>query len=217
MTRPWLRLLGLALALPLAAQADADADATSALRAVLELRHPQVRDWSIQLLPCEDPTADTDGTTPVVRRIGRRSAVQVGTVVRWFAVSGRQPVVVLRQPLEPGARLRADLLEVAEREAFAVSCRSPAPDGAALETARRLRRGEMLCAADVRPVPAVHHGQTVPVEVMGERVAIHGAAVALDDGHAGDIVTALNPATRDVFVGRVTGSGSLVVDTRTSP
>lgn len=76
---------------------------------------------------------------------------------------------------------------------------------------RALRAGEVLTAAAYRPMPLVKSGDTVRIRVSVGGIEAAGHAVAQQSGHLNERIRLINPESRRLLTGRVTGAGEVEV------
>jgi flagella basal body P-ring formation protein FlgA len=192
-----------------AVPAFANGPAEDALRAELQRRFPHVERWDIR--PFSD--VESAGGSPKVVSVGARSAVRVGRRLRWYAVSGFQPVVSATHAMGTGAALNAKAGRIEERDVIAAGC-DPLTDTGALDgmrTRRPLRANEVICAKAIEPRPTVARGETVTVRYVGERVSLVTKGVAKSDGNLGDSLIVSPVKSRDSFAAQVSGAGEVTI------
>jgi flagella basal body P-ring formation protein FlgA len=100
------------------------------------------------------------------------------------------------------------------REILGLETLAPVRDFSALgmETARAIRAGQTLSAADLVQPREVKRGDRVNVIVRSNRAVLRLEARALAAGRRGDWVVLENPATKKRFRGRIDGPGSVLID-----
>ncbi len=79
------------------------------------------------------------------------------------------------------------------------------------QATRRLVAGKPIALNALQMPMAVQRGAGVPASYTGNGISISTILVALQDGAAGDVITARNPQTGVVVRASVTADGSLTV------
>lgn len=162
----------------------------------------------------DEPTPASSGTR---RRRVEVKVEQEGRVVAvvpaQVEVSAVGPVVVVRRPVERGALLTADDVEVEQRPL------TSSADTALREVADAIGKRARVALATRRPVtlsmlasaPMVRKGDVVQllIEAPGMRLSVAGEA--LESAGAGDRVRVVNPASKKEMTGQVVAHGTVVV------
>lgn len=76
---------------------------------------------------------------------------------------------------------------------------------------RALRAGEVLTTTAFRPMPLVKSGDTVRIRVSVGGIEAASHAVAQQSGHLNERIRLINPESRRLLTGRVTGAGEVEV------
>jgi len=158
-----------------------------------------------------------EGATPVLR----------GHVL--FAVEASVDGIVARRVVVPALIRTFDSVLVAARqlEAHAAVAREdvrwarvettnwiwrPVEDPARLDgkrTKRIVAEGSALCEEFLEDVPVIEHGETVTLRAIAGGVSVATAAVALEDGREGSVITVRVAHAHDRVRARVTGPGQV--------
>lgn len=139
---------------------------------------------------------------------GRR---RIGSAIATVRLSG--PSIRAARPLARGESIvDADLVEVPGDLAGVPLKPLPARlDVVGAKAARDIAAGEVVTAAVVRVPPLVQSGDEVVVRARVGGVEAEGRAIAAQDGGAGTVIQVVNPETRRMLKGRVTGRGEVEV------
>lgn len=79
-------------------------------------------------------------------------------------------------------------------------------------TTKPLKQGEILREDQLQPIPLVFKDREVNVIVKNNNIEITIVGIAKADGWMGDRIPVLNPTSRKIFQGRVTGSNVVEVN-----
>ncbi|MFZ5663453.1 MAG: flagellar basal body P-ring formation chaperone FlgA [Pseudomonadota bacterium] len=126
------------------------------------------------------------------------------------------PVLVVRQPVAPGAPVPAEALAVETREVAGLA--SPGlsdPAQAVGQLARRLLvPGTVLTARDLAAAPVIRRGDAVALIARAGGIEVRAEGRALGDAAPGDRVNVENLATRRIVQARARGAGEVEVTAR---
>ncbi len=162
-------------------------------------------------------TVDVSGPAPGgtfrVRLRLLRDGSPVGEARASVRAVVKGPALVARRGLRMGSPIQADAVEVAERDLTALDG-APARDVAALAgrvPARTIASGEVITARLLTAAAVVRRGKPVELRVEEGALRVIAPGTARSDGAPGDVIAAVNPATRAVVYGVVQPDGSLRV------
>jgi flagella basal body P-ring formation protein FlgA len=205
-----IAVLGIALAGTAAAASAAGAE--ELLLARLHERYPLITRWEIKPFTVRVAEAPSDGEASIVT-LGPRSAVRIGTRLRWFAIAGFRSVATTKHAIAAGEKLGVEAAALEERNVLGARC-EPIVDTGVLEgqrTIKPLRAGELICANMIEPQPSVVRGEMVSVRYLGDRVVLVTKAIAQVDGWPGEEVLVRNPQSRGAFRALVSGVGEVTI------
>ncbi len=136
---------------------------------------------------------------------------------RDLAVSGRAErmvaILVARHVLMPGTIVTAADLRPSSAPTGSLSAEVAQTPGEAtgMELRRAIAAGAPLPLADLVPPPLVRRGQRVLIVLTAPGLALTEQGRSLEAGAAGASIRVLNPLSRAVLEGRVTGPGEVRV------
>lgn len=183
-------------------------DAPSALEQHLRNLRPDVARWQVTEMPRGD-AARNSAVIADVGRIAARTPVRFGDgSLRWYAVAGFREVPVSLVPLERGAAIDMQAIELAERDVIALGCeRVELRDTVRWRTSRRLSAGDALCAHVVESAPEVQREQRVTLQVHRGDVSVSRVLTAASDARLGEHVRLRDRSTGATLLAIVTGPG----------
>ena len=123
-------------------------------------------------------------------------------------------VLVAKKDLLRGKIITSSDVEL-EKRALSLMKSSPItdPDEVVGNLARStIHAGQVITSRYLQPRKLVRRGKLVPVEMRAGTLLVKGHALAKMDGHAGDMITLLNPSSKREFMGVVRADGVVVVE-----
>lgn len=222
-----ITILVLAIAASLVAPvhaADWQRSAQQALRVELQVKYPDVKEWSISSLLSrkqEHQLADLQDAQVTVLRVGARSAVRLvwktenrsarSTV--WFAVEGSRRALTASASIAPGTPLEQSAVHVGTANAFVTSCTpiQATERLAGMRAKRWIAAQEPLCVESLEPQPFVARGEQVSVQARVGLVTITAKGIAQEDGELGQELKIKNPSSGEVYIAAVTARGEVTV------
>jgi flagella basal body P-ring formation protein FlgA len=190
--------------------------AEQALTAALRQTHPDVSDWTIEPLVGRRQESRLDAAVVLdakVVRIGKRSAVRVGSTLVWFAVSGLQSLPTAKSEISAFAPLSPEVSQYELRDAMSLACNPiAAPDAlAGMRAKSRIPAGAVICTTSIELRPAVGRGEQVTVVSTAGAVTITGSAMAQEDGAIGQVLRVKSPSSGEIYAAAVTGEREVSV------
>jgi flagella basal body P-ring formation protein FlgA len=184
-------------------------------RASLEMRlraiRPDIVRWETRLIETHPrPPKSPKSMIESIGRIGPRTAVRFGDGrVRWYVVSGFRPVAVATRALEYRDAVTASDVTVDERDVIGLGCEAVEIDGERRwRAARRIGRGDALCARVVEPMPDIERNGPVLLSAHSGAVSVSRVLTAAADARAGERVRLRDRATGTTISAIVTGPGA---------
>ncbi len=182
-------------------------------------------DWTDRVV---DPGTSVAVRAPAFDRLsGRFSAVLTltfgGQTVEEIPVDGRTTVIeailVSARPIMAGQVLSQDDLVVTKRprdQLSADAIRSMS-DAIGLVATRPLPTGATIDRSALRAPSLVVRGSVVMLRLIGGGLSLSAGGLAADTGALGDRVRVVNPSSKAVLVGTVSGRATVTIDAGSTP
>jgi flagella basal body P-ring formation protein FlgA len=134
------------------------------------------------------------------------------TVAVQLAIAARQQVYVARFRLEPGALAQAQDFAPADTDVAGADVVPADRPLLPFRVGRAIRAGQPLMPAAMLQTGQIMRGDRVRVRIDAGQIGIETAAVAMSDARPGEALNVRPAGGRDVVTGRVSQSGTVVIE-----
>ncbi len=139
-------------------------------------------------------------------RLIKKAPVSVEAAIEYPVLVARQKIK-RHQMIEPGA-VRLQTLRIVRD--WDLVCRNEA-EVRGQEASRVIRKGSLILKNMFRPIPLIHRGDEVKLQIRSGNLTVESLAIAKEDGGKGEIISLESKINKKRLTGRIAGPGLVVI------